>query len=91
MSEIANKLGSTICESLPASHALTGCDSTSSLYRIGKKSAFTKLENNAESLKDLSKLGLSECLEEILPSARKYALLLYGQKKGPWKNLRNPR
>ena len=81
VSSIAEKLGRTKCESLPPSHALTGCDATSSLYKIGEKTAFTKLEKHAEDLKDLSILGLSGCLEEALPVARRYALFLYGQRR----------
>ena len=35
-------------------HALTGCDTTSSLNRIGKKSAYSKLVKCADSLTKLS-------------------------------------
>ena len=81
VSVIAKNLGPTVCESLPACHALTGCDSNSSLYRIGKKTAFTKLEKNSSALTDLKYLGVSANLEEALPVARKYALPLYSPKK----------
>ena len=37
--EIAASLGPTIVNVLPALHAITGCDTTSRLYRKGKKSA----------------------------------------------------
>ena len=37
---VAKKLGAEFCACLPACHALTGCDTTSSLYRIGKATAF---------------------------------------------------
>ena len=33
----AEKLGPQMCEALPGSHALTGCDSTSSFFGVGKK------------------------------------------------------
>ena len=46
---IAKELGPVVCASLPAAHALTGCDTTSSLNRIGKKSAYSKLVKYAES------------------------------------------
>jgi len=47
---IAKELGPVVCASLPAAHALTGCDTTSSLNRIGKKSACSKLVKYADSL-----------------------------------------
>ena len=40
--DISDKLGVALCGSLPACHALTGCDTTSSLLRIGKTTAFNK-------------------------------------------------
>ena len=41
---IQEKLGKRLCQSLPAFHALTGCDSTSSLSRRGKKKPWTTLQ-----------------------------------------------
>ena len=40
---IANELGQTVCECLPAARALTGCDTTCSMNRIGKKTACSEL------------------------------------------------
>ena len=40
--DISNKLGVALCGSLPACHALTGCDTTRSLFRIGKTTTFNK-------------------------------------------------
>lgn len=78
---ISEKLGPDFSDCLPACHALTGCDTTSSLYRIGKTTAFTKLKSHLNDLKEMTRFGLSESLQEALPMARQYALLLYGQKK----------
>jgi hypothetical protein len=41
---------------LPAAHAVTGCDTTSLLFSIGKQSVFKVLKENPENFKDLSKL-----------------------------------
>ena len=38
--KVSQALGPTMCDALPALHALTGCDSTSSLAGIGKKKAW---------------------------------------------------
>ena len=35
--ELGRTLSPTACQILPVAHALTGCDTTSSLFRIGKK------------------------------------------------------
>ena len=40
---IQEKLGERLCQSLPAFHALTGCDSTSSFSCRGKKKPWTTL------------------------------------------------
>ena len=36
--------GPQICQSLPAFHALTGCDSTSAIFGVGKRTAFKLLQ-----------------------------------------------
>ena len=41
--DIAHALGEMMCSSLPGFHAVTGCDSTSSLAGIGKKKAWDSL------------------------------------------------
>lgn len=81
VSEISKKLGTALCESLPACHALTGCDTTSSLFKIGKTTAFNILEKNINELQGLRTFGQTESLPEAVAVARKYALHLYGQTK----------
>ena len=76
---IANELGPTVCECLPAAHALTGCDTTCSLNRIGKKTAYSKLVNNADIISQL-KTFHEDNVEDSVTVARTYALLLYGKK-----------
>ena len=38
--DLCNSLSSITCEILPAVHALTGCDTTSAIFGIGKKICF---------------------------------------------------
>jgi len=78
---IAKELGPVVCASLPAAHALTGCDTTSSLNRIGKKSAYSKLVKYADSLTKLSSFHDND-LDGSVAAARKFVLLLYARKKG---------
>lgn len=72
---IANKLGKRICDGLLALHALTGCDTTSSFYKIGKKSAWAIYFRNIDniSLDQFGKVSLSESLEK----ARQFVSYLY--------------
>ena len=78
---IANELGQTVCECLPAAYDLTGCDTTCSMNRIGKKTAYSKLLKNVDSLSNL-KTFHEDDLEDSVAVARGYALLLQGKK---WK------
>ena len=50
-------LGSDVCAALPCFHALTGCDSTSGLFGIGKKKAWATLKRNIPLHPGISKLG----------------------------------
>ena len=77
---IAGMLGDNICSALPSMHALTGCDSTCALFRIGKRTAFTKLSQNIVQLGQLSQFGLSLSASACQQLARLFLLSLYGQK-----------
>ncbi|CAC5369229.1 unnamed protein product [Mytilus coruscus] len=46
--EICRSLGPLICNLLPASHTLTGCDTNSSFFGLVKKSMFKLLQRDAE-------------------------------------------
>ena len=53
----AEKLGISICAGLPGFHALTGCDSTSGLFRIGKTKAWKAFVNDANAQDGVGSLG----------------------------------
>ncbi|KAF3841434.1 hypothetical protein F7725_007296, partial [Dissostichus mawsoni] len=67
---ICEKLGKALCQCLPACHALTGCDTTSSFFKIGKSTAFTKMQKHVDELNGLSHFGLTGNLADSLPMAR---------------------
>ena len=70
-----------LCESLPAAHALTGCDSTSSLYQVGKRVDYTKLLEHVNNGNfSLTTFGIQNDVEADVSSARSYVLSLYGKK-----------
>ena len=51
---IAAKLGELFCLCLPAMHALTGCDSMSAIFKLGKHTAYKTLLKNTDKLAALS-------------------------------------
>ena len=55
--DIAHALGEKMCSSLPGFHAITGCDSTSSLAGIGKKKAWDSFSRSTDHQDSLSLLG----------------------------------
>ena len=55
---------------MPAIHALTGCDTTSSVSGIGKTD-FTKLIRNKDKLLGLKSYGLDNDLEKDITEPRK--------------------
>jgi len=77
---IAGELGNRVSACLPAAHALTGCDTTSAFFKIGKITAFTKLVEHIDSVQQLSEFGGSSSLSISLDTARRYVLLLYGKR-----------
>ena len=62
---IAAKLGERFCLCLPALHSLKGCDTTSAIYKIGKRTAYKILQKNEEKLKALSTLSEMSVKETV--------------------------
>ena len=70
---------SKVMPNILAAHALTGCDTVSSLAGIGKTTVLKKLET----FKEILKLGEpSDSLDDVMDSCLKYVASLYGQKDG---------
>ena len=80
VNEITSKIGQDVSICLPAAHAISGCDTTSSLFKIGKRTAYNTLVVNIADMLSLAELGQSSYVTNGLPTATKYALLLYGVK-----------
>lgn len=62
---IAQNLGTTVCAALPAYHALTGCDTTSSLSGVGKKKSLEILKKSSDHQESLSEFGTNLLLDDI--------------------------
>jgi len=74
---IAEKLTEDVCSILAAVHALSSCDTNSSLHWIGKPTVYNIIIKTA---KDLQGLVHYEDRDEFLVSARRFVLLLHGKK-----------
>jgi 5-bromo-4-chloroindolyl phosphate hydrolysis protein len=68
-----------VCEILPAAHALTGCDTTSSFFGIGKKSMFKALKETTNQFSDLSRIEYSD-IDDSVDLSRKLISRLYDPK-----------
>ena len=76
---ICSILNPVLCNILPAAHAITRCDSTSSLFGIGKRTVFKVLKDSPENFRDLS--ILADCdTDKSIDAARKLVCRLYDQK-----------
>ncbi len=78
--EICRNLSPTVCKILPAAHALTGSDTTSALYYIGKKTMFSVIQKNPVEYAGLESMGTDE-VDKAMKAARKLMANLYDPKR----------
>lgn len=86
VSQIVENLDSQICNCLLPLHAITGCDTTNSFFKIGKKTAFDVFIKNKENCCDLEKIA-SVPIKEAFEIAAKFVLALYRNKNKSIKTL----
>jgi hypothetical protein len=77
--DLCKSLSAVQCRILPAAHALTGCDTTSAMFGIGKKLVYKLLKESPDEFKDLCKLGDSD-VETAVDASRKLVSNLYDQR-----------
>ena len=66
--DLSRSLSPTACQILHVAHALTCCDTTSSLFRIEKKTVFKLLRNSPEQYSELATGPLPVFFEGIMTS-----------------------
>ena len=66
--ELSQKLGVKLCRALLSYHAITGCDSTSALDKVGKKKHWPAFEKNEEHQERLGLLGTEANLSDVVVS-----------------------
>ena len=80
--DIARELGSEFCESLPAFHALTGCDSTSWLCGKDKPRGWRIFRKEIQNLENIKRLVESMTIEPIVQETVNHFIpLLYSTSK----------
>ena len=78
--EICSTLSPVFTNILPAAHAVTGCDTTSLLFGIGKRSVFKVLKENPDYFKDLS--NLADCDVDVSVAAARRLVIKLDDSRG---------
>ena len=77
---MAQALGEAECGGLPAFHALTGCDVTSSFAGKGKRTAWTAwdaYDDATSALCTLSRMPTTESVMNVLPIIERFVVIMY--------------
>ena len=77
--DIVNAISPSFTRILPAVHALTGCDSTSAFFHIGKKSVYRCIQKSPNTYTDLASMG-TDCGSKAVGAARQLIADLYDPK-----------
>lgn len=81
LNQLHHFLGESLCNSLPAYHALTGCDYTASFCRKGKVTPLKILEKDIAAQEALGQLGIvTEITNSIVKALEKFICSIYGKK-----------
>lgn len=79
LSDVAAKLGQTICDSLPGYHAFTGCDTVSSFARRGKSCGFKLLQKGRTEAMTRLGASLEPPSDALLQSCEEFVCAMYGK------------
>ena len=74
-SQVVDNMPTKVLQNLLAMHALTGCDTTSALFNVGKKKAIKLLERGKF---DMTTLGCSQPEQPDFEEAERFVAQLYG-------------
>ena len=74
---VSQNLGHKFCSALPAFHALTGCDTTSSLAGVGKKKAWVALCRSEQHQESLGMVGQTATLDEVSKMKARSSSVVY--------------
>ena len=73
IAKVRHHIGDEICEILPQVHAITGCDSTSYMFNVGKVRVLKQIIRNPEVIEVIKGIGEKATLsDEMLEDAKKF-------------------
>ena len=71
--KVTDHIGSSICQSLPQLHAITGCDTTAYKFNIGKIKVIKKIMQDSSSCSLIRNLGYgNEVSDQLIENAKKF-------------------
>ena len=82
MKKVKEQLGKELCRSLLFLHAITGCDTTSRLYGVGKATALKKFENALHFKEQANVFSCHSAVSDVVTAGEKALVSLFGGKPG---------
>ena len=82
MKKVKEQLGKEVCRNLLFLHAITGCDTTSRLYGVGKATALKKFENVLHFKEQANIFSSHSAVSDVVTAGEKALVSLLGGKPG---------
>lgn len=82
MKKVKDQLGREVCRNLLFLHAMTGCDTTSRLYGVGKATALKKFENVPCFREQANTFSCHSAVSDVVAAGEKALVALFGGKPG---------
>ena len=82
MKRVKEQLGKEVCRNLLFLHAVTGCDTTSRLYGVGKATALKKFENVLHFKQQANVFSRHSTVSDVVSAGEKALVSLFGGKPG---------
>ena len=80
MKKVKEQLGKEVCRNLLFLHAITGCDTTSRLYGVGKATALKKFENVLHFKEQANVYSCHSAVSDVVTAGEKALVSLFGGK-----------
>ena len=82
MKKVKDQLGEEVCRDLLFLHAITGCDTTSRLYGVGKATALKKLDNVLHFKEQANVFSCHSTVSDVVNAGEKALVSLFRGKPG---------
>ena len=81
MKKVKEQLGKEVCRNLFFLHAITGCDTTSRLYGVGKAAVLKKFENILSFKEQANVFSCHSAVSNVVTAGEKALVSLFGGEK----------